>query len=228
MSKNINQRQFYSGFDNTTSDPIDTINSISGAKKPNDKLNFQNDEKESRPMLILMDNSKLTIDGMICYYVNLELVDDDNLATAKTKILTKINTEIRKLKTCNFNTSFFKTTSVKSDPDSSASRALKELSVIKNIKLLDGSPVETVNDLKGACDVLIVSASTISNGLDWESLSIIPDIEKLEKIFKSPEFAFKIFLFLGKRFIDNLKDQHKLEIQTVKMAEIIYEDFEKI
>lgn len=144
-------------------------------------------------MLILMDNSKLTVDDMICYYVNLELVDDDNLATAKSKILTKINTEIRKLKTSQFNMSYFKTTSVNGD-GSINNKTTKELNVIKNIKLLDGTPVETVNDLKGACDVLIVSASTISNGLDWESISIIPDIEKLEKIFKSPEFAFKIFL----------------------------------
>lgn len=144
-------------------------------------------------MLILMDNSKLTVDDMICQYVNLELVDDDNLATAKSKILTKINTEIRKLKTSQFNMSYFKTTSVNGD-GSINNKTTKELNVIKNIKLLDGTPVETVNDLKGACDVLIVSASTISNGLDWESISIIPDIEKLEKIFKSPEFAFKIFL----------------------------------
>lgn len=94
--------------------------------------------------------------------------------------------------------------------------------------MLDGVAVESTADLCGACDIFIVSASTISNGLDWESMSIIPDIDKLEQVFKSSEFAFKIFLFLGKRFIDNLKDQHKLEIQTVKMAEIIYEDFEKI
>jgi len=99
--------------------------------------------------------------------------------------------------------------------------APKELSVIKNMKLLDGTQVESTADLTGPCDIFIVSASTISSGLDWESLSVIPDISKLEKIFKVPQFAFKIFLFLGKRFIDNLKDQHKLEIQTVKMAEII-------
>jgi len=94
--------------------------------------------------------------------------------------------------------------------------------------MLDGTPVENPKDLNGACDIFIVSASTISTGLDWDSISIIPDIEKLEKIFIEKEFAFKIFLFLGKRFMDNLKDQHKLEIQTVKMAEIVYEDFEKI
>jgi hypothetical protein len=159
------------------------------------------------------------------------LGDDDNLASAKTKILTKINTEIRKLKT-SFNHSFFKSTNNSynnsNTVDSSQTKVLKEISVIKNIKMLDGVPVESTADLSGACDIFIVSASTISNGLDWESMSIIPDIDKLEQVFKSSEFAFKIFLFLGKRFIDNLKDQHKLEIQTVKMAEIIYEDFEKI
>lgn len=162
---------------------------------------------------------------------------DDNLTSAKTKILTKINTEIRKIKTCarfknttreNFNkintlsntqnTDMFFNMNIQNNDVTVAS---KELSVIKNIKLLDGTQVESTADLTGPCDIFIVSASTISSGLDWDSLSVIPDISKLEKIFKVPQFAFKIFLFLGKRFIDNLKDQHKLEIQTVKMAEII-------
>lgn len=35
----------------------------------------------------------------MCYHVILELGQDDNLTSAKTKILTKINTEIRKIKT---------------------------------------------------------------------------------------------------------------------------------
>jgi len=197
-------------------------------------------------MLLIMDNSKLSVDGMVCYHVNLELGQDDNLTSAKTKILTKINTEIRKIKTSfkskggdkvNTNTNmnmnyqsnlthtestdiFFKM-NMQNESNNTVNISTKELSVIKNIKLLDGTQVESTADLSGPCDIFIVSASTISSGLDWESLSVIPDIDKLEKIFKVPQFAFKIFLFLGKRFIDNLKDQHKLEIQTVKMAEII-------
>lgn len=50
-------------------------------------------------MLLIMDNSKLSVEGMVCYHVILELGQDDNLTSAKTKILTKINTEIRKIKT---------------------------------------------------------------------------------------------------------------------------------
>ena len=38
----------------------------------------------------------------------------------------------------------------------------KELSVIKNIKLLDGTQVESKADLSGSCDIFIVQTSTMN------------------------------------------------------------------
>jgi len=40
--------------------------------------------------------------------------------------------------------------------------------------------------------------------------------------------AFKVFIYLGTKFIENLRIQKNYDIENVNMAEIIYEDFENI